>query len=445
MSKGITKTALKKFSKNFNSDRANVIAANASVQNGILQAAVDYKAMRKNTDSFSINLKTGSVTNQKASGRCWIFSALNTFRFELMQKNKLDDFELSQNYLFFYDKLEKTNYYLESILQTLDEPTDGRLYSYINMMPLNDGGQWDMLVNLVKKYGICPKEAYPDGANSISSRGFTQYLTSKIREFAITLRREAARGKNISELRELKEEMMDTVYRVLVIALGEPPVSFDWTVKNREGKVIQEFGITPVEFFDKYVGLNLDDYVSLINAPSDDKPFYKMYTVKFLGNVIEGRKVQYLNLPIEEIKKATIEQLKDGHPVWFGSDCGRYGERKEGIWDRETLAIEKLLNIHFDFTKGEKLMYGDSAMNHAMVLLGVNINEEGKPDRWRIENSWGADAGRKGYYTASDGWFDELVYQIVVNKKYLPEETLKLLDQDLTELEPWDPMGSLAD
>ena len=443
--KEITSAKLESFSKDFNSDRANIIAANASCENGLMAAATDYKGARKLPDTFSISLKQGHITNQKSSGRCWIFSALNTFRYELMQKNNIEDIELSQNYVFFYDKLEKANYFLESIMKIFDEPVDGRLYSYLNMMPLNDGGQWDMLVNLINKYGVCPKEAYPDSANSISSGSFTKYLTSKLREDAVILRKAHQSGKTVEQLREMKDEMLNEVYRILVIALGEPPVTFDWVIRDKDKKVIQEFGITPMEFYNKYIGLDLSNYISLINAPTDDKPFNRLFTVKFLGNVVEGQKITYLNLPIDIIKEAAIKQLKDGHPVWFGSDCSKYGVRKTGIWDRESEDIEKLLNIRFNFKKGDTLVYGDSAMNHAMVIMGVNLDKDGKPDRWRIENSWGKDSGRDGYYTCSDSWFEELVYQVVVNKKYLPDEIVKLLDQDYIELEPWDPMGTLAD
>ena len=199
------------------------------------------------------------------------------------------------------------------------------------------------------------------------------------------------------------------------------------------------------EFYDKYVGINLDNLVSLVNAPAENKPMNKMYTVKFLGNVVEGEPVHYLNLPIDKLKEAVINQLKDGHPVWFGSDCIKFSGRKDGVFDRDSVKAEQLFNIEYTFTKGDRLMYGDSAMNHAMVILGVNINNEGKADRWRIENSWGKDAGLDGYYIASDSWFDEFVYQVVVDKKYLDKETLGLLDQPLIELEPWDPLGSLAD
>ncbi len=442
--KEISLSKIEEYSNDFNSNSAYLVAANASVQNGFNNAAINYKAARETDPNFTIELKQGSITNQGGCGRCWLFAACNTFRYELMKKNNIDDFELSQNYLFFWDKIEKANYYYESVIKTVDEPVDGRLYDWINRMPLGDGGQWDMVVNLVNKYGICPRSAYPDGANSLNSRGFVGTLTKKVREDAVLLRNAIKEGKSEEEVQALKDGMLKEDYRILAIALGEPPVKFDWTCKTKDG-VINEFGITPKEFFDKYVGINIEDYVSLINAPTEDKPMNQMYTVKFLGNVVEGRPVQYLNLPMDVIKEATIAQLKDGHPVWFGSDCGPGSERTLGVFNEDVVDFESLLDIKFWFTKADKLTYGQSAMNHAMVIEGVNFDETGAPNKWKIENSWGPNAGVKGFFTATDKWFNDYVYQIVVNKKYLDEETKKLLEQPLNELEPWDPMGTLAD
>ena len=441
----ISEKMLAEMSKDFNSDRANLIAASAAVKSGIMEASTDYSKAAEFPFTFNIDLKQGKITDQKASGRCWIFSALNTFRYEIIKKYKLDSFELSQNYLFFYDKLEKANYYLESVIKTADEALDSRLFRFINNDPLCDGGQWDMLSNLVEKYGVVPKYAFPDARGAEASRWFDMYLTSKLREDAYVLRESVKDGEKGDKLQKKKADMMNEFYRMLCISLGEPPKKFDLIMKSKDDKLTQEFGITPVEFFKKYVGIKLKDQVSIIHAPTKDKPYGKMYTVKFLGNVIEGSPVRYLNLPIEKIKKAVIKQLKDGHPVWFGSDCRKYGLRKEGVFDRESASVERLFNVHFDFDKSKALDYGDSAMNHAMVILGVNLDSKGKPDRWRIENSWGKESGHDGYYVASDEWFDDYVYQVVVNKKYLDEATKKLLDQKLKELEPWDPFGTLAD
>ena len=442
---GLSAGLLNELRDSVSQDRAVTIAANASVRKGFLEAAASYRALQKLPFSFSIDLKQGSVTDQKHSGRCWLFAALNTFRYEVIRNMNLEDFELSQNYLFFYDKLERANYYLENMIRIAGEPADGRLFSFLNRAPLEDGGQWDMMANLVRKYGVVPKSAYPDGANSVQSRDFDQYLGSLLREYGVQLREMCRCGASEDDLRLRREEMMKTVYRCLVIALGEPPRTFDLTLRDKNGKVTQEFGIDGRTFFEKYVRLDLDGYVSVINAPTADKPFGKMYTVSYLGNVSEGRPVSYLNLPIEDLKAAVIAQLRDGHPVWFGSDCMKFSLRSDAVFDRAACDVETLCGIAFNFTKADRLVYGDSAMDHAMVLLGVNLNGEGRSDRWHIENSWGKESGPNGgHYTASDSWFDEFVYQAAVHRRYLPAETAALLGQEPAVLQPWDPMGTLA-
>ena len=251
-------------------------------------------------------------------------------------------------------------------------------------------------------------------------------------------------GASEEDLRAMKDEQMETIYRILCICLGVPPKTVTLEVRNKDKEFIRDEGLTPKEFYDKYVGLNLDDYISLINAPTEDKPYYHSYSVKFLGNVKEGRKVRYVNLPIDELKKAAIAQMKDGDPVWFGCDVGKSSERSQGVMDTALFDREDLFNTEFTMTKAERLDYGHSLMTHAMVFQGVNLDENGNPTRWRVENSWGKDPGKDGYYVMSDDWFNEYMYQVVVNKKYLSEKILAAYEEEPKMLEPWDPMGSLA-
>ena len=443
--KSLSEEKLAAWSEAFRASRADVVASNASVQNGLLSAAADHKALQSLPYTFSIDLTQGSMTNQKSSGRCWLFAALNTFRYEIIKKYNLKDFELSQNYLFFYDKVERANYYLENMITLIDEPITGRLFTFLNHDPMGDGGQWDMMANLVRKYGVVPKNVYPDSANSIASRFPNQYLVSLLHQDTILLRKAHKEGRTEDELRQMKETMMQDVYRILCISYGEPPRTFDLTMTDKNGGVIREFGIDGKTFFSKYVDLDLDSFISLIHSPTEDKPYSRTYTVKYLGNVAEGKPVRYLNLPMEVLKEAAIRQLKDGHPVWFGSDCHCFVSKNHAVFDREASGVEKLLGITYTLSKGERLDYGDSAMNHAMVFLGVNLDAEGKPDRWRVENSWGTESGPiGGYYIASDSWFDDNVFQIAVDKKYLDPAIADLLTQPMIELEPWDPMGTLA-
>lgn len=446
MQESINHKDIEGFGNSFDSKAEHIVAMNAVVANGINQSAVNVYRPREVRHTFSVSLpNVGDITNQKQSGRCWMFAALNVMRIETMEKLNLKTFELSQNYPLFWDKLEKSNWFLESIIETKDEPVDGRLVSFLLESPMGDGGQWDMFVNLVEKYGLVPKEAMPESIASSATRELDKYLTTKLREFACILRTAAKKnGKTEGELREIKGDMLQTVYRMLCIALGKPPVSFTFEVRDKDDKFIRAEHITPVEFYKRYVGMNLDDYVSLINAPTDDKPYGKTYTVQYLGNVKGGRDIRYLNLPPSDLKDLAIKQLRDGKAVWFGSDVGQFSDKKSGMMDLEALDVKDLFDTNFPLSKAQRLDYGESRMTHAMVLTGVNIDGEGKPDRWRVENSWGDEPGQKGFFVMTDRWFDEYTYQVVVNKKYLTEEQKTMLSEKPVVLKPWDPMGSLA-
>lgn len=444
MSQEITKEQIAAFDADFGAQRANRVAMNAVTNNGLLASAIRREAVEQDVHEYSISLEHGEICNQKQSGRCWMFAALNTLRYQVMKKYDLKTFELSQAYLFFWDKLEKSNYFLESILDTLDEPANGRLVSYLLTAPVNDGGQWDMLCNLIEKYGVVPKTAYPESKASSGSREMDMTLTEKLREDACILRKLHKEGKDLDELRARKTRMLGEIYRLLCICLGEPPKTFTFEYRDKDNNFHREEGLTPKSFFEKYVGVDLSDYVSLINAPTEDKPYGRSYTVQYLGNVKEGSAVRYLNLPIEELKKAAIAQMKDGQPVWFGCDVGKHSERDSGIMDLDIRGLEDLLDTRFTMTKAERLDYGQSLMTHAMVFQGVNLDENGKPNRWRVENSWGKEPGKDGYYLMTDRWFDEYMYQVVVNKKYLTAEQIAAYEAEPIALEPWDPMGSLA-
>lgn len=444
MKDSVTQEELCRFRGNFEKERGNRASMAAVTNAGIHAASKNQAVFRTMLHEYSINLTPGRATEQKQSGRCWMFAAMNVLRYHLMHKLNLGNFELSQNYTLFYDKLEKSNYFLENILETLEEPTDGRILSWLLKSPLGDGGQWDMICSIIDKYGVVPKYAMPETAVSSMTKEMNGYLTEKLREYACRLRTAYKKGESQENLRGKKEEMLDEVYRILCICLGEPPETFDFETTGKDGKFYREGGLTPREFYKKYIDLDLDEYVSIIHAPTADKPFHKSYTVKFLGNVREGRQVRYLNLEIDELKRLAIGQLKDGIPVWFGCDVGKASSREDGILDLSIYNLKDLLGTEFTMTKAERLEYGQSKMSHAMVFQGVNLEENGKPNRWRVENSWGEGRGKDGFFVMSDRWFDEYMYQVVVKKSYLTEAERREYESAPILLDPWDPMGALA-
>ena len=445
MRAGITAQDLKRFEESFDRDRANAVAMNAVTRNGITASAVNVRAAADNPHAYSVQLEAGEVTNQKGSGRCWMFAALNVMRLKVMDRLKLKNMELSQNYPLFYDKLEKANYFLENILETLGEERSGRVVSYLLTDPVGDGGQWDMFRSLVDKYGVVPKDVYPETAVSENTRELRKYLTTKLRGYACELRTAAEKGASPDELRARKDAMMETVYRMLCISLGKPPVRFTWETRDKDGGFVRVSGITPQEFYREYVGYELDSLVTAINAPTADKPYGHTYTVQYLGTVREGRyPVKYLNLPMDELRRIAIAMLKDGMPVWFGSDVGQFSNGKEGILSLDAYSLQGLFGTDFPMNKAERLDYGESLMTHAMVLTGVDLDDGGRPLRWRVENSWGPDHGDKGYYVMSDEWFGEYAYQILLDRKYFTPEENAQFDEEPIVLKPWDPMGSLA-
>jgi bleomycin hydrolase len=416
---------------------------NAVRKNGLDAVALDQERLNAMQHTFSHLVKGGPITNQKQSGRCWMFAGLNALRVPVMERLDLETFELSQTYQMFWDKLEKSNYFLSSILETLDEPLDGRLVAWLLDHPLQDGGQWDMFVNLVEKYGVVPKWVMPETFHSSQSRRMNQVLTAKLRESAARLRDLHAGGAGASALQAEKERILGQVYGALVTFLGEPPAAFDFECRSKDGTFQREAGITPKEFYDRFVGLDLGQYVSLINAPTADKPYGRTFTVRYLGNVKGGREVLYLNVPPAALRQAALTQLLAGEVVWFGCDVGKMEERDAGVLAEGLYDYATVLGMPLGMSKAQRLDYGESQMTHAMVFTGVNL-VDGRPNRWRVENSWGTEPGDKGFFVMSDEWFDAYMYQVVVDRRHLPEDLVRALAQAPIELEPWDPMGALA-
>ncbi|HEM4369329.1 TPA: aminopeptidase C [Streptococcus suis] len=417
---------------------------NAVSHNGLLKSLETRQSAIDNDYVFSIDLTKDAVSNQKASGRCWMFAALNTFRHKLISDFKLENFELSQAHTFFWDKYEKSNWFLEQIIATADQEIGSRKVKFLLDTPQQDGGQWDMVVALFEKYGVVPKSVYPESISSSASRELNQYLNKLLRQDAQILRDLLAKGASSKEVQIQKENLLQEIFNFLAVNLGLPPRSFDFAYRDKDNVYHRNTNVTPQAFYEKYVGLKLSDYVSIINAPTTDKPYNKSYTVELLGNIVGAPAVRYLNVEMNRFKELAIAQLKAGESVWFGSDVGQSSNRQTGIMATNTYDFSSGLGIHFHQDKAGRLDYSESLMTHAMVLTGVDLDDNEQPLKWKVENSWGDKVGDKGYFVASDSWMDEYTYQIVVRKEFLTQEELAAYQAQPQVLAPWDPMGALA-
>ena len=413
---------------------------NAATKNGLLNALENRASHAANLPVFSVDLTNDPVSNQKQSGRCWMFAALNTFRHKILTEFKLENFELSQAYTFFWDKYEKSNWFLEQIIGTSDLEIGDRKLKFLLDVPQQDGGQWDMVVALFQKYGVVPKDIYPESISSSASRELDQYLNKILRQDAQILRDLIQNGVDVAAK---KAELLQEIFNYLAMTLGLPPQKFDFEYRDKDDQFHKFEDITPQAFYEKFVNIKLDDYVSVINAPTADKPYNKSYTVEFLGNVIGARDVRHLNVEMDRFKKLAIAQMQAGETVWFGCDVGQVSNRQDGLLTMDAYDFSAM-DLDFTQDKASRLDYSESLMTHAMVLTGVDLDAAGNSLKWKVENSWGEKVGKKGYFTASDAWMDEYTYQIVVRKEFLTAEELAAYEAEPEVLLPWDPMGALA-
>ncbi|KAM0812989.1 putative Peptidase C1-like family protein [Seiridium cardinale] len=406
--------------------------------------------------NVQIPFEGAPITNQRSSGRCWLFASTNVFRVALMKKYNLESFELSQAYLFFWDKLEKANYFLENIIDLADEDLESRLVQRLLGEPISDGGQWDMVYNLVEKYGLVPQTLYPDSWNAMNSRGVNYIVVAKLREYAITLRRLLkSSSTTAATLSAAKQKMMREIHLILTLTLGPPPSAtekFDWTFADKNGKV-RNVSLTPIEFSKdiasseyRITSSAIAGMVSLVHDPRHEP--LSLLSVDRLGNIVGGRGVTYINVAMDTLKQSVISMLKSGIPVFFGCDVGKFSDRTGGIMDLDIIDYELGFNVEIlrgGLTKAERLRVGESAMTHAMVLTAVHLDEKsGKPIRWRVQNSWGEAPGEKGWFVMSDAWMDEFTYQAVVDPRFLTREVRDVIKKEPIVLPLWDPMGSLA-
>lgn len=436
--RGITPEVLKilESSVDMNSPHTRALI-NAVSENDVRKLVVNRAVKNQLFDwNFSFKLKTRGVTDQKSSGRCWLFAGLNILRYRVAQRLNLKKFELSQSYSFFYDKLEKANLFLEKIIETRKRPITDRTVDFLLKQPIPDGGQWNMVVALVNKYGVVPKEIMPETYNTSNTRRINQLLAALLRKDAARLRES---GKSEEELRKMKIEMLKEIYRLLVYAFGQPPKKFKWRYKGKDGKLSPWKTYTPQNFFKDFVNVNLNDYEVVYNCPA--KKYYRLYSISLDRDMADRKDLTFINLPINEVKKLTLKTLTGTkEPVWFGCDVGKDLLNREGIMAPDIYDYTSLLGVDFTITKKQRILYRHSIPTHAMVFTGVDLDENGKPVKWLVENSWGAKAGKNGMYVMYDKWFDYYLYEVVIPKKNLPPEIQKILKQKPKVVPPWDPM-----
>lgn len=422
---------------NYEKDKAARSATAAMAKTEMADLAFLPMEAAKLRGDFAIEIKTHGITAQEKSGRCWMFAAMNILREKAAENLGIEEFEISENYLAFYDKLEKANNFLNMAVSNAKEPLDGQMAQYI-YKGIGDGGYWDMAVDLVKKYGVVPKWVMPESYQSSHTQKFMRMLNSLLRRDAQILREMILSGKSDAEVNARQTDLMAEVYKAECIAFGEPVRTFDleWTDKN--GAFHREAGITPLEFYERHVAVDLDGYVTVTAVPTEFTPEGRLYEFHYMGSMAESG-IKVLNLSIDELEELTLKQMRDGEAVWFACDAGAYGDRKEGVWDPDSFDYEGLLGgVSIDMpTRRDRLELRDSRATHAMILVGVNFDEEGRPNRWKIENSWGGEVGKKGYFVCSEHYFREYVYEAVIQKEYLSDEQKAILGTDPVEVKPW--------
>lgn len=425
----------------FAASPSNRLAMNAVTVSGINKVAKNYDRARLLQRRFSTIIDNGPATSQKRSGRCWLFSSLNVARFVVKKNLGLKKFEFSQNYAMYFDKLERVNYFLQDIqaLVAQGQENDSRLIQFLLADVMGDGGQWTMAMNIYTKYGAVPQDLFPETESSQNTGEMNSQLRSVLRQAVAHMYERPDRSDDIVR------NALAAAHRILTIHLGTPPTQFDWEWTDEDGNFHRDGILTPQEFWKKYVDAGLEDYVCLVDDPRQEHPKGKMIGIEHLGNVVGGTPTAYVNVDTQFMKDCVKKILTEqGIPVWFGADCRPMMDREAGAWATDMFEYGRVYDFDFTMDKEERVRYGESAMNHAMAFAGVDLDDQGQPRRWRVENSWGTDIADNGYFTMDDPWFDQYVYEVAVPKSMLPSDYQKALEEEPIMLPAWDPMGALA-
>ena len=439
----LTQDVLAELQSDFATNPSYRLMQNAVTQYDVNEIALDRSVVTTAAHSYSNVLDNWSPTDQGNSGRCWLFAGLNLFRVDTMKALNVKQFEFSQNYAMFWDKTERANFLLESVISTADRPVSDRTVAWLLGRPLEDAGQWDMFVGLVKKHGVVPKAAMPETESSDNTYRMNSILYHVMRQGAKDIRDLYADEAGVEAMRQAKRETLKVVYRVLCIHLGTPSSRFDWQWTDKDGQFHRDGEITPLEFAEKYVVTPVDEYVCLVHDPRETSPMGRTFAIDFLGNVVGSPSVKYLNIDIELMKEITLRLLLEEKAVWMGCDVGKQMHRKLGLWDAQLFDYAGVYGTEFTLDKAGRLDYGQTQMTHAMLFTGVDV-VDGRARRWRVENSYGEALGDKGFCMMNDSWFNEYMFEIAAPKSYLPEDLQRALDTEPILLPPWDPMGALA-
>lgn len=414
------------------------------MKNGIVGSSTAIELEREMKFAFSVDVESGNVTNQKRSGRCWMFSGLNVLRTILYKKLNVKNIELSQAYLQFYDKLEKANFFLEKAIQFASEEVKSRNNVFLLDSTIQDGGHFVMFSNLVKKYGVVPLEEMPDHAVSSETMELNTVLSSYLSQAMKDLRAMVKEGKSTEEINVKKKDVLSAIYRILTISLGSPVSSFEYEYVDKDNHYVRLKRMTPKEFYDEYIKEDLEDYLPLCDAPLGHMKPLTRYTCDMVNNVVGGSPIIFFNVPLQEMKKSVIASLKAGMPVWFAADVSSQSLRKEGYLVDGILLQNELFSLENHMDKASRMDYRSSFCNHAMTFTGVNLDGEGKSNRWKVENSWGKENGKDGYYVMSDKWFDEYVYQVFVKKEYVNPEIVDAYQKSALEsVDPFDTLWAM--
>ena len=437
---GIDAKTLKELSDSYKPTTAEKALQNVMLSKPIKELSLNQENLNELDTYFSHSVPSKGITDQKSSGRCWLFTGLNVLRAKMIASEELGAFEFSQVYNFFYDQLEKSNLFLQGVIDTRKNPYDDRTVEWLFKNPLSDGGTFTGVADLVAKYGIVPKGVMKESYTSDNTSAFSSLLKTKLREFGLELRKAHDSGKKEKELLNIKKEQLKVVYKMLAQVYGVPPTEFTWAPKDANGKYREEpQKYTPRSFYEKYLNINLqDDYVMFMNDPS--RPYWKSYEIEYDRHVYDGHNWLYINLPIEEIKKMAIASIKDSTMMYFSCDVGKFLDSKRGTLDIDNYIYEEMFGTEFGMDKKERIMTFDSGSSHAMTLKAVDIDKDGNTVKWQVENSWGAKSGFNGTLIMTDEWFNEYMFRLVVDKKYVPAKVLDVLKQKPIMLPAWDPM-----